>query len=296
MSVIDSIIEKNNITGDLAKIAKGEEVELPEGFEDIQKYQEKLINDWDSERQSFYTEKFGNVGFEEKLKEHEKTWYPGVVNPIKNLIIKKAGLDKDKYKEAPVKDVINDFLTTYDSKIEALKSGSSEDVKTYVDKIENLNSEVISYKDKLQEQREAFEAKEKEIRLESQQTSLNDIKVRQTLTFVSGVKDKLSVGSVQAATDNIEGALRRNGYKLDLVKNDDGTHNLIPLHNDGSKAMNLARNKHVGLEELVLELAAKEGFMKKSNTGEGGKVIDPNAPVLKNKKTGKEFKIEMPTW
>ncbi|NND61561.1 MAG: hypothetical protein HKN48_00040 [Flavobacteriaceae bacterium] len=54
---MSKFFETANISGDLAKIIKGEKVELPEGFENVDAYEAKLIEDHQKTQTALYKAK-----------------------------------------------------------------------------------------------------------------------------------------------------------------------------------------------------------------------------------------------
>lgn len=266
--IIDKLFEKNNITGDLKKHYTGVEIETPAEFETKEAYVEHLKQEHEKERKDVFLTKY-KPEIDKWKKEQAAELYPATVNPMRNYTAQLFGLDKDLLKDKKPKELLDIIY----EQVKEIKNKSAKDLTTQqkelLSNLETANSNLIAKSDQIQELEARLKKEVPAAEARGETKSFSYIQQRELTEFAADLRDELTCGSTAQTMDSINGALSRNGYKIELEHDDNnGIHHLVPKHKDGSKAMDLGRNKHVTLKELVIELAAKEKFLKTINNRE----------------------------
>ncbi len=264
---LEKFIEHNNIKGDLAKILIGLDIELPEEYKDIDSYQEHLQEAYDIERDKKIIDEELPKAISKELDKKQKEWYAAHSNPLRNRIASYAGYDKQEIKDIPVKELLDRYKEDVDQSLKDMEERYSSSDTEKVQRIDSLKAELNTMNNKLTSL-ENLRKQEVETRKEETHNEITSyIYDREMYSFLGNEFHKWTCGTIEQAKDSFEGSLRRYGYMIKVEKNEGtGTYELVPYHKNGSKAMDLAKNKFVDLKQLANELAIKDKYYKMSNT------------------------------
>lgn len=291
---LDKFFKENNIDGDYAKILKGEDVELPDGVESLEAYEDVLKAEHRKKQDEVAIARNQEV-IDKAVEAKRNQIYPATINPLKNLAKAKYDCTDEELKDLKVKEIAELMTSKVKAAYEKKVGDRTEREQELVDNNEKLQNELVLKSNAINDWELKYKVDIEKAKEEGKIESLKYIKDTKMTTFVSGILEELSSGTVEVALDSIHGALRRHGYKVDLEYNESSqSHMLIPKHKDGTKAMDKGKNKHVSLKELVIELAALDKFLKVANVGEPDPVLN-GISVITNTK-GEEIKTYSPSW
>ena len=275
---MDKYFTAHNISGDLKKIIQGQKVELPEGFDSLDAYEDHLLAEHEKARKGVWKAKL-QPEIDELLKSKIKEQYPAIVNPLFNRIKNFGGFQDEQLKDLDIKDALELLNSKFNEQIqEAKKSGNKGNEKLLED-LKAAQNEIVQLKVDIENKEKESEAKVQKAILESQATSAQYIHDDLFSKKVMAIQEDLTLKGAPAIT-LIKAGLKSRGYITSVADN-----NIKVTGENGEDKLNLSGVKVANFDELIIEIAKADGFFKQSE-GAGGE---------QNKFT-KRKDINVPKW
>lgn len=267
--MLEELLKSQNITGDLAKFAKGEEVEVPDG-KDAEEYKKELVDKWTKEREEFNKSKLEPY-IQERVKVKADELFPATINPIRNALVSAGLFSPEEVKDKNPKDLIPEIAKMIEkAKADSGKS-KSETEKEYIRKLEESQNKLIEINTQFAAKEAEYNSKLEENERVKQESLSSYILDQEFTKSIGNIKSKLVGIDVNGLSLLFKMHLDTKGYKLEVEDN-----KVIPKMKEGQAAISLHKNKNItDIEELLLEIADVENLLLKSHVE---KDLNPGKP------------------